>query len=220
MVSKVAGYYTTDLSYDEYSSHIVSHYYDSENMYLYIQFQARRSTAPTVYRFYGIPKGVYQAFCKSPSKGVFFHESIRQRFGTPDNLGSIPIPTKNNIKHSLINSILPENKKLDALDIKEQKLDKLWENGEIDIEEYNNLRAIILKEKDTLITKLTKKGYFSDQEDSPEQTSIIQNSIPSFNWMGGIYDFSVGLFKISLYCIKLCFTLIIMFFSVFAIMAK
>jgi hypothetical protein len=34
-----------------------------------------------VYRFFEVPRTIYDAFLAAPSKGMFFNESVRGRFG-------------------------------------------------------------------------------------------------------------------------------------------
>lgn len=52
--------------------------YDPATRRLHIWFRA--SGGP--YTYYGVPEGVYEAFLAAPSKGTFFADHIRDRYGT------------------------------------------------------------------------------------------------------------------------------------------
>lgn len=76
MPNKIAAYYTTDQAYRAVASnHISSTRYDASSMTLYITFYNGAS-----YKYYGVPKDLYEGMMRSPSHGVFFWENIRQRF--------------------------------------------------------------------------------------------------------------------------------------------
>jgi hypothetical protein len=176
MPNKKHSYWTTDLPLEVYSANLVAYWYDKPNQFLYVRFNNK-----SVYKYWGVPYGVYEAMTKASSQGSYFHYNIRQSFNYK-NLGQVEFPTEESKLNSLRDSILPENKKLEALDAKEQALDNLWNKGSIDIEEYNKLRSIIYQQKDVLIAKLEKKGYFDSetQEEQPEYTNQFKPSRNEF----------------------------------------
>ena len=57
------------------SSNIVSIGYDAPSETLEVEF-----TAGSVYQYYGVPQGVYDAFRAATSKGQFLASQIKDRF--------------------------------------------------------------------------------------------------------------------------------------------
>lgn len=57
------------------SSHIVSAGYNSTSQTLYIKFSGN-----TVYRYFGVPAQVFDAFLEAPSHGKFGHQNIYPRY--------------------------------------------------------------------------------------------------------------------------------------------
>ncbi len=51
--------------------------YDRETRLLHIWFRATGGP----YTYYGVPEGVYEAFLAAPSKGTFYADRIRDRYG-------------------------------------------------------------------------------------------------------------------------------------------
>ena len=49
--------------------------YDAQRQLLQIQFQNR-----SIYQYFDVPAGVYEALLQAPSKGAYFNRSIRPRF--------------------------------------------------------------------------------------------------------------------------------------------
>ncbi|HEV7668313.1 MAG TPA: KTSC domain-containing protein [Thermoanaerobaculia bacterium] len=49
--------------------------YDSSSRTLEIEFVSGR-----IYRYQGVPQGIYSALLEAPSKGQFFNREIRDRF--------------------------------------------------------------------------------------------------------------------------------------------
>lgn len=175
MVSKVAGYYTTDQAYRNVgSNHLSRIAYNPNDLVLYIEFYNGSK-----YAYYGVPKGLYDGLMKSPSHGVFFWSNIRQVFPF-DLIDEFPNSSpaisnnpkklqKNSSNSELVGNILPENKKLDVLDKQQQELDRLFKNNSIGYSEYEKLSYIIDKKKEPLLVKLEKIGYFEEPDQVLEE---------------------------------------------------
>ena len=50
--------------------------YDDASNQLYVTFHETGT-----YTYYGVPKAVYEAFLAAPSKGQFYNDHIRDRYG-------------------------------------------------------------------------------------------------------------------------------------------
>lgn len=57
------------------SSHIVSTGYDQTTQLLYIKFSGN-----AVYRYFGVPLSIFEAFLEAPSHGKFGHQSIYPKY--------------------------------------------------------------------------------------------------------------------------------------------
>jgi len=105
------------------------------------------------------------------SHGVFFWENIRQRFNYklieqfPNDSKKSPEIVDNS---AIINEILPENKKLDALDKQQQELDRLFKKNRMSYSEYERLSYVIDNKKQPLIKRLEKLGYFEELDTEPD----------------------------------------------------
>jgi hypothetical protein len=49
--------------------------YDAVSRHLWITF-----VAGNVYKYYDVPRGIYECFVRASSKGVFFNENIKDRY--------------------------------------------------------------------------------------------------------------------------------------------
>jgi hypothetical protein len=61
--------------YSVFSSNITSIGYDSGTSTLEVEF-----TSGSVYQYYGVPQGIYDAFVAAASKGQFLASQIKDRF--------------------------------------------------------------------------------------------------------------------------------------------
>ena len=216
MSNRVAGFYTTDDPYRAVASnHVYGYKYNPESKVLSMQFYNG-----SVYEFYGLHTGLVEGMEHSPSVGRYFWENIRMVY-PKKLLGKKPLGYLEN-KSNIINDILPENKKLDALDLQERKLYKAWQSGEIDYNQYDSLMNVISNQKDILITKLEKKGYFNAQLQE-EQEEILPNkkgypsSVDTFKAM---YIFGQGLFSVMWYCVKGTMQLLGLFMGLMFVLMK
>jgi hypothetical protein len=49
--------------------------YDETSRHLWITF-----VTGNVYKYYDVPRGIYECFLRAPSKGAFFNENIKDRY--------------------------------------------------------------------------------------------------------------------------------------------
>ena len=146
----VESHYTTDQEYRAVASnHISAIKYNKISLELRITF-----ANGAIYQYLGIPLALYQGLMASPSHGVFFWRNIRQRF--PYNLIK-------NQSDTAIEQVCPELKQLDALDLSESKIRKKYNNGEIDIDQHDNLLNVISTKRAKLIIRLEKVGWFGSE---------------------------------------------------------
>jgi hypothetical protein len=61
--------------YSVFSSNITSIGYDPETSTLEVEFNSG-----SVYQYFNVPQGIYDAFMAAPSKGQFLASQIRDRF--------------------------------------------------------------------------------------------------------------------------------------------
>lgn len=146
----VESHYTTDEQYRAVASNHISHIrYNKVGLELLITFANGAK-----YQYLGVPLALYQGLMTSPSHGVFFWRNIRQRF--PYNLIK-------NESDTITDSICPELKRLDALDLSENKIRKKYNKGELEEFEFNNLLNVINTKRHKLTLKLEKDGYYGQE---------------------------------------------------------
>lgn len=189
MPSKVAGYYTTDDPYRNVgSNHINGVRYENQSKTLFIDYWNGAR-----YKYYGVPRDLYEGLMKAPSHGTFLWPNIRQSFpydlidedgniirsGGPSkptgsstlNFKDKPIPTP-----STINQTIPELGKLDKLDTQESVLEKELRQRKITQEQFDSALNVIKGKREALTKKLEKSGYFPEEE-NPLQEDLKDNII-------------------------------------------
>lgn len=145
-----SAHYTTDEDYRPVASnHISKISYNKVGLDLVITFANGAR-----YRYLGVPFALYQGLMRSPSHGVFFWRNIRQRF---------PYILLKTSSDDITEAICPELKRLDALDLNEQKLRSKLAKGEIDQENFDNLLNVIEGKRNKLTKKLELDGYYGTE---------------------------------------------------------
>lgn len=146
----VSAHYTTEEDYRPVASnHISKISYNKVGLDLVITFANGAR-----YKYLGVPFALYQGLMRSPSHGVFFWRNIRQRF---------PYILLKNSSDDITEAICPELKRLDALDLSEQKLRSKLRRGEIDQENFDNLLNVIEGKRSKITKKLELDGYYGTE---------------------------------------------------------
>ena len=160
-----SAHYTTDEDYRPVASnHISKISYNKVGLDLVITFANGAR-----YRYLGVPFALYQGLMRSPSHGVFFWRNIRQRF---------PYILLKNSFDDITEAICPELKRLDALDLNEQKLRSKLSRGEIDQENFDNLLNVIEGKRNKLTKKLELDGYYGTEvQTSQTQRQGVKRSL-------------------------------------------
>lgn len=161
MPDKIKAHYTTDEAYKNVgSNHLSEIRYDEVSLTLFIKFYNGSH-----YKYFGVPKELYEGMMVAPSHGTFFYHRIRQKY--PYKL--IDEATNQKTKPSILNSICPESEKLNKLDEDEEKLKAELNKGTIDKEEFRRNVNVLNSKRDKLITKLEKAGYFDEEEENSSE---------------------------------------------------
>lgn len=129
------------------------------------------------YKYWPVTWEQYLELDSAPSHGCYifdhfknnpmvFCDKISNSTGISNNPKKLQKDSSNS---ELVGSILPENKKLDALDKQQQELDRLFKDNRIGYSEHEKLSYIIDKKKEPLLVKLEKIGYFEGPDQVLEE---------------------------------------------------
>lgn len=149
------------------SNHVYAFTYNEDDKIMYIQFYNG-----CVYKYLGVPKGIYLGLSHAPSAGCYLWDNIRnvanekERFPTI-NLGKKPLgylSTVDNIQYE----IYPDLAKLDQIDSQEIKVEKNFAQDKIDLDEYHRLMNALTVKREKVIKKLERDGYSFDDEPTEE----------------------------------------------------
>ena len=207
------------------SNHVYAFTYSEDDKILYIQFYNG-----CVYKYLGVPKGIYLGLSHAPSAGCYLWDNIRnvanekERFPTI-NLGKKPLGYLNTVGN-IDYELFPDLAKLDKIDSQEAKVRKQFEQDKITTEQYYHLMSVIDERREKVVAKLEKQGYKWDEEEQEEEV-VLKDSITFseiidiiLNVLEGLCKGIDGLCKVIAVIATVCCTILGVIVGFFAIMSK